>query len=228
MQPAEYTIAMLGKHNLSNYNENHSQNVSVREIILHPNWQWNVEIEESYNSDIAVVLLKENVVFSSHIQPVCLPQQSFLDVTESGIVVGWGKAKHSENPKKYTKLPSELEVPIINSTHCLTISQKLSNLTFCGSYKNEQKTLCTRDSGGGFHSLEVTTDLFEIRGIVSSTISNQQGQCDINAYQLFTNVARFTDWIEKVVKETKNVPQEFVVFKCFYTLVFDIFSMIFD
>lgn len=86
MLSPEYLSAVLGQNNLSDSDENEAKTVDVWEIILHPDWNIN---SEKYDADLAVVVLKEPVVFNANIQPICLPESSYEEVTGSGPVVGW-------------------------------------------------------------------------------------------------------------------------------------------
>jgi hypothetical protein len=76
----EYVTAMLGKHDMNDFIEDGAKNYSVREIVLHPEWQWDQNVNSSYHADIAIAVLKETVEFTSNIKPVCLPQQSSAEV----------------------------------------------------------------------------------------------------------------------------------------------------
>jgi hypothetical protein len=198
---------MLGKHDLNNFNEKNSKTSSISEIILHPDWQWNSHIDESYNGDIAIVLLREIVKFTELIRPVCLPHKSFVEVTGKGWIAGWGK---TETSKFHASLPNEVEISAINGYRCLITSPKLvhaaSESSFCGGYKNESKGHCLGDSGGGFYFYDSRKDLWEIKGIISASIKDQSGNCETNEYQLYTNVPRYADWIKKRI----NYSQPFI------------------
>jgi hypothetical protein len=193
---------MLGKHDLSNYNEDGAKNFSVHSIVLHPEWQWNAKLNSSFHADISIVVLNEKVEFNSYIQPVCLPPQSSADLVGEGTISGWGQSNHFE---RHAATPNELKVSIINAFYCLTRFPKLaliaSTTSSCAGYENQGKGASP-------------TSPWTVRGIVSGSLIDQNGQCDVNAFQLYTNVAQFADWIGKVMKETKNDALEFVDFDC--------------
>jgi hypothetical protein len=210
---------MLGKHDLNDFNEHGSKNFSVREIVLHPEWQWNNELNESYHADLSIAVLKEKVIFNLQISPVCLPN-IFVGASDGGIIAGWGKSNFFE---KHATKPNELRVPIINADYCLPRFPKLVhiywNTLFCGGYEHQEKGACLGDSGGGFYINNSSTLKWIVQGIISGSLNrevNMQFQCDVNAFQLYTNVSKFSDWIEKIMRETTTVAMEFVDFNCLY------------
>jgi secreted trypsin-like serine protease len=205
---------MLGKHSLNDFNELGSKNFSVFEIILHPEWS---NVGEKFHADIAIVVLKEKVEFTSLIKPICLPEQDNdeVDVVGTGRIVGWGRRHQGEF---HAMKPEELEIPAIKSSKCYTKYPDLAryaseNSPFCGGYENKGKGACTGDSGGGFFIFDSSINLWVVRGIVSSSVTkNINGLCDVNKFHLYTNVARFVNWIKIVV----GIPLELttVIFKC--------------
>lgn len=62
----------------------------VSEIIVHPEWRVNAD---KYDADIAMISLRNSVVFNSLIQPVCLPQDSIISEFDKGTVVSQLEAK---------------------------------------------------------------------------------------------------------------------------------------
>lgn len=186
----------------------------VSEIVIHDEWN---STDWRYHSDIAVVVLIDSMLYSDTIQPVCLPQLSYDDVFGTGTVVGWGKSERS-GYNNYDDTPNKVKLPIVNGTYCLTTFPLLANhasvSTFCGGYENKGKAPCLGDSGGGFYLKKASNNAWSINGIVSGALSDRNGGCDINKFQLYTSVARFTGWINKVVKETKKVVWIDVEFDC--------------
>lgn len=70
------------------------------------------------------------------------------------------------------------------------------------------------DSGGGFYIQNLTEYSWNIRGIVSGSLVDFEHGCDINKFQLYTNVARFVGWILEVVQETKELAWDYVELNC--------------
>lgn len=51
------------------------------------------------------------------------------------------------------------------------------------------------DSGSGYFVQSGST--FYINGIVSSSLFDESRNCDVSKYSIFTNVAKYHDWIIK-------------------------------
>lgn len=209
--PATYITAMLGKFDLKVSNESGAKNASIWEIILHPEWDFNIK---KFDADLSIVVLDETVEFNDEIQPVCLPQASYDEVTGDGTIVGWGR---SSLQKSHDIKPNKLVVPAVNGTYCYTTYHHLarisSNRMFCGGYEDQEKAPCLGDSGGGFYVNE--SSIWNVRGIISSAIWNRQYGCGINKFSLYTNVARFVEWISKVMEKTNGNVFQAVDFYCF-------------
>lgn len=197
--PARILTAYLGKFDLDNAYEQHSESSRITQIIIHPDWKPD---HLSYDADIAIVVLRDKIEFTPHIRPVCLPPRSDSEVTGSGTVVGWGLSNNSVESGTHEKTPIELQIPAINASHCYTRFHDLvyasSTRMFCGGYDNQGKGPCSGDSGSGYYALNsYSSPSFVIQGIVSVAQVDNLKKCDVNKYSLFTNVGRFVDWIEE-------------------------------
>lgn len=202
----------MGKYDLSVTNEYGSKSVLVNDIKLHPDWNFN---NQRFDADISIVVLQKKIQFTQQIQPICVPMENFDEVKGVGKVVGWGK---SDILGKHDMIPKELDVPAVNSSHCYTtftyLSAVSSNRAFCGGYENEGRSPCLGDSGGGWFVLDPTTSTWNVRGIVSASLVDLDYGCDVNKFSLYTNVARFTTWINKMIEETQEVSYQYIDYKC--------------
>lgn len=155
-------------------------------------------MEDNYDADIAILVLKVATDFNRFVQPVCLPEHNNNVITGTGIVTGWGKAQSSDQLNQPT--PSELKIPAVDDGHCYTKEPKLakysSDRMFCGGFRDQGIAVCLGDSGGGFFSLDET---WTIRGIVSGGLRTAMGECNVNTFTLYTNVAKFRGWINEVM-----------------------------
>lgn len=203
----------IGKYDLETREEFGSKLVKVWDIVLHPDWNYN---NEKYDADIAIVVLQELIEYNTQVQPACLPPPSFDEVVGNGIVVGWGESEYSER-KAETK-PRKVEIPAINSSFCYTKFPRLASFSsvhaFCGGYDNRATAPCLGDSGSGFYLFNNASSSWSVRGIVSGAIKDIVHGCDVNKYTLYTNVARFIDWINSVMKDTKEVAWKAIEFIC--------------
>lgn len=194
-------IVKLGMHDLTT-NETGSLTSSVEEIILHPDW--NIS-NSRFDADIAIIILRDPVVFTDFIQPICLPRRKRLLSGHKGTIVGWGKAESSSD---YEDTPKKLEIPIINSDYCYTtfplLAEYGSTRAFCGGYVNENKAPCHGDSGSGLFVKDRKYPFsWIIEGLVSGSLSIGS-TCDVNKFSLYTDVENFTSWIGEAMGKTKE------------------------
>jgi serine protease 56 len=192
---------MLGKQCLDVYDEPLSRNVSVSKIILHPDWNAN---DSRYHADIAMIIMKESIEFNNFIQPVCLPNEIFNRQNFSGFIAGWGRSNEFE---RHAMRPSQLEIPVNDDWSCFTKFNDLAwsasivrDSMFCGGYENQNKAPCTGDSGGGMFFKDLNTDSYSIRGIISASLMkkvNEKVICNVNAFQLYTNLGYYLEWIRQ-------------------------------
>lgn len=206
--------AIVGRYNLENAKEYDSKNHSIYDVILHPDWNFN---EQKYIADLAIVTLYNQVELNDNVQLICLPQKSYAAPMGVGSVIGWGKSAASEAlGNHHDSIPNKVEIPVINGTHCLSRFPKLaeyaSNSVFCGGYDREGKAPCTGDSGGGFYIRDSLA--WKVQGIVSSAIIDRDRGCDINKYSLYTNIARYIDWISQVITNNRTIIFENVELTC--------------
>jgi Trypsin len=208
----EFVKAFMGKYDLNITDELGSKSSLIWKIFIHPDWNWN---EEKFDADISMIVIYHRVKFNQQIQPVCLPKPSYHEVRGNGVVVGWGRSENTGYSHGYESRPNQLLIPAVNSSHCYTTFSILgsfsSNRAFCGGYENQGRAPCLGDSGGGFYMKD---EYWNIRGIVSAAIVDFDRGCDINKFSIYTNVGRFTEWIDETMKTTKVIIWTNVVFKC--------------
>lgn len=213
--PAEYVLAMFGKHDLNVTNEAGSKQSLVWEVIPHPDWNFN---EERFDADISIAVLTDRIEFSNAIQPICLPQASYEEVVGTGTVAGWGMSEHVAYGRRHDSKLNQLVVPAVNSSHCYTTFYILgavsSNRAFCGGYEYQGRAPCLGDSGGGFYLLDRSTSAWNVRGVISASILDFDNGCDINTFSIYTNVARFVDWIRSEIVRTRTIKWQFIEFNC--------------
>lgn len=114
-------------------------------------------------------------------------------------MVGWGK---DETGKPFTELPKKLSENIISSDMCRASDTIYSRVTsprmICAGTLGENKGPCSGDSGGGF--VIKTGDRWVLRGIVSGGFSdNSRVTCNVTLYSIYTDVAKFRNWIDRVM-----------------------------
>lgn len=171
----------------------------MQSIHIHPNWNSQAE---SFDADIAVLILEEKVQFSRFIQPICLMDPtSFLTSVNNGIVVGHGKSE--DKTKIHENIPRILSLPIHKNDDCflknIYLTKISSRRTFCGG-EGRGVGVCRGDSGSGLYVTYGNT--FYIRGIVSSSLFTGTHECDVNTFSVFTDILHYTDWVNSITPST--------------------------
>jgi len=182
----------LGVHNISNTNEQGRISVSVNSIHIHPDW--NVDVE-SYDADIAILELANEINYNKFIRPICIPEvESAVARASSGTVVGFG---NTEN-RTISDVANKLEIPIYDYKNCSKHSSDhrslISPRTFCGG-SADGHGVCSGDSGTGVY-VPYNNAAYYLRGIVSSSLPNIVGECDVTRQAIFTDVPKFYGWIK--------------------------------
>lgn len=114
---------------------------------------------------------------------------------EEGIIVGYGQSE--DKSKTHETIPRVLKVPIKDNEECFLDNYKFAKIgskrTFCAGSKNGTGA-CRGDSGSGlFIKIGATHYL---RGIVSSSLFDENGYCDVDNYAIYTNIPQFLRWIQ--------------------------------
>lgn len=90
--------------------------------------------------------------------------------------------------------------------------QSPSPRTFCANWPGEDLELTQDFSGGYFYSKD---DVWYLQGIESNSFA-QKNQCDIKKHSVFSNVASYVDWIQKIVKRDTERQWKDIELKCTY------------
>ncbi|XP_070504342.1 coagulation factor IX-like [Chironomus tepperi] len=210
---AKEITVVLGGHNLNLLHEIGRFAFGVREVHVHSNWN---QFENRYDSDIAVLILREDVTYNDHIHPICVahPNTEATRVSD-GTIVGYGKTE--DKSREYSNVPRQAQAPIHDTLSCIRkfprIQQISHSTTFCGGLANGTGA-CTGDSGGGLFVR--IGKIFYLRGIVSSSLRGGEYGCDVDSYSLFTDISQFIPWIYNIgvndvsIRSDGGSPVEFV------------------
>lgn len=195
----------------------------ISEFIINPNWG---SSSKYWHADISVGVLKNKIDSNEFYQPICLNSNSIDHFyNKQGTVTGWGSTNITGFGS--STIANEFSVTIIDNDLCRKETPGLLNLAtstaFCAGNvtrsaactgKIEQKENFngykaffefSGDSGGTLFAVDVD-DVFKYKaiGVVSVGLpgAEENVKCDVNKYQLYTNVANFYDWIMEIVFET--------------------------
>ncbi|KAK2508210.1 hypothetical protein MC885_000300 [Smutsia gigantea] len=196
----EYTVKVGDTH--VKHTSRMAVKVPVRDIIVHKYYN----PVGSVQNDIALALLDFPVNYSSHIQPVCVPEKAF--VVPAGTecwVTGWGKLDEKDTSKEVPTQLQEVQQNVIHYEECNELlKKKLANNNdivgkgvVCG-YSTQGKDSCQGDSGGplvcDFNSTWVQV------GIVSWGIG-----CGRRGYPgVYTEVSFYKDWLIDHVSQASS------------------------
>lgn len=182
---------LLGVHNHTALNEEGRMSSCVNSIKIHPEWNINVE---SYDADIAVLELANEINFNKFIRPICVPDvDSEVSRFTNGTAVGFGITENGT----VSDLAKKLDIPIYDYQNCTKHSSDHKPLssarTFCGGWA-DGSGVCSGDSGSGVYVSY--NRAYYLRGIVSSSLPNIYGECDVDREAIFTDVPKFYGWIK--------------------------------
>lgn len=161
----------------------------VSSATVHPRYNQN-----TFNNDIAVLKLDQEVKYSNDIRPVCLPEKGKRFTGEIGTVLGWGKLGES---KPVSNVLREVQVPIMSNIKCSGFygSSQITDNMLCAGYKDGGKDSCQGDSGGPLH---IKNSSYHLAGLVSWG----EGCSRPNNPGVYARVNRYLSWITSVTDGT--------------------------
>jgi secreted trypsin-like serine protease len=166
--------------------------IKVSKVYEHPDYDRSTESGAS-TSDIAIFRLKNDLMFSHRLSPVCLSDKRFKDDKEINnlIAAGWGKTNkglelHDSDCLRYADLG------LVHGSQCEDQYGAIdTDMTMCAGGKTN---ICDGDSGG---PLMTRTDgrLFQV-GVTSFGVED----CGLvsGIASGFERVSSHIDWIKKV------------------------------
>ena len=166
---------------------------AVVKIHIHPDWNIHTS---NYDADISLLELEDEINFNKYIKPICIAKPfSEAAAKTNGIVVGFGVTESGLT----SNIAKKLDIPIVGYHDCSVSTDHkylITSKTFCGGKANGSG-VCSGDSGSGVYVLY--NGRYYIRGIVSLALLNNEGECNVNTYSLFTDIIEFFGWIKSAV-----------------------------
>ncbi|XP_058130751.1 uncharacterized protein LOC131284381 [Anopheles ziemanni] len=159
---------------------------------------------ERFYQDIALLVLKDDVKYSSVVRPICLwsydtDYKSLIN--KVGLIPGWG---YNDRGLVSSRL-SYAQMPVVSHETCIWsnrnfFSRVTSDTSFCAGFKNGT-SVCNGDSGGGM--VFKISNRWYLRGIVSVSAALQDLlRCNVEHYVVFTDASKFTTWIKNILEAT--------------------------
>jgi len=181
----------LGKHDVSNENEQGVETRKVSKYHIHPDFK---PFPKFYN-DIAVLKLKHDVPYSFNILPTCITSETGLDMTGmTATVLGWGRISDGGPRSRYLR---SVDVDIWSRDTCQNAYSGIAEVRqemMCASKLN--KDSCSGDSGG-------PTMLCRSGHCVQVGVASWGVLCADNKYPgVYTRIDVFRDWLKRVVNNS--------------------------
>lgn len=205
-------MVIIGAHYLHKDREPGALSKVVVKSYIHEDW--NIQTE-NYDADIALLEIDVPITYSNFINRICLWYGDDSLNEAEGIIVGWG-VNNSTQIDRHSNGPLQMVVPVIDSKKCWLDHHPLlklsSNRTICGGPRDGIQSPCVGDSGSGLYvkSKNKTTDVFFLRGLVSSTLNDEKKNCNTRTYAVYTDIFMFTDWIKRTAELAATVSRCFL------------------
>ncbi|XP_056608844.1 trypsin-2-like [Triplophysa dalaica] len=173
----------LGRQKLSGTDSNEISR-KIDQIFNHPNYYSNFQ-----NNDIALLKLSSSVLFTNHIQPICLAAagSTFGAGTKSWIT-GWGKMNYGETQLSNTL--QEVQIPIVSNTDCnKAYGGRITSNMICAGLTTGGKDSCQGDSGGPM--------VYNNGALwIQSGVVNFGKECALPGYPgVYARVSQYQSWI---------------------------------
>ncbi|XP_040296158.1 serine protease 33-like [Bufo bufo] len=228
-----YYYLRLGAYKLGSYSNEHEVKVSVKEIIIHPEYTGEV----ASRGDIALLKLSSTVTYNKYIMPISLPASSVtFPCGMECWVTGWGNiASGVDLPEPMTL--QKVEAPLIDLERCRKMFREgnapsnaiLLDDMICAGFIEGKKSSCQGDSGGPL--------VCKVRGVwyQVGAVSWAVGCALPNFPSVYTLVPSYQSWIQENIPDMTfakltNIPEPNVVSGDFMFLIeigqFDYFNLI--
>lgn len=202
-KPHRY-VARFGEWNMKSDAEIYpAKDIGVEEQILHPSYRDSYLLE----NDIALAVLKESVIYSPHIRPLCLPNEEDAFVGKRCIATGWGLDVRTGSPASIMK---RIELNVEPRTLCQRFYRltdpdsalQLHRSAMCARAAEVQST-CDKD-GGTPMACPKEDGSYVLAGITSWGLDCEKP----NAPGVYVDVTKFIGWIKNTIEGYEELHAE--------------------
>lgn len=175
---------------------NHSAEVPVEKVIMHPRFQNSSEWE----NDLALIKLGEKVSLGQNVMPICLPLKEYVETGREGHVAGFGMGAYFEYSKhlKYLMLAvadhAQCHDYYNSSAHLLRNVPVLNENMFCTEVTRFSENTCWGDAGAAFAVQDPQDGAWYLAGILSFDKS-----CSVETYSVFMKLSSYLPWIYHIL-----------------------------
>ncbi|XP_040163751.1 phenoloxidase-activating factor 2-like [Anopheles arabiensis] len=194
-KPDRY-VARFGEWSINSDAEIYpSQDIGIEEHIIHPSYRDSCLLE----NDIALAVLKRNVIYTEHIRPICLPSPTDVYDGQRCIATGWGLDVRTQQPAPIMK---RIELPVVPRDRCQLLyrraevdySFKLHRSMMCAGGEAGEDT-CDQD-GGTPLACKKEDGSYVVAGITSWGLDCGR----VDAPGIYVDVAKFACWINDTIE----------------------------
>ncbi|XP_040204806.1 coagulation factor VII-like [Rana temporaria] len=195
--PHHVTIGDFDK----NLRDRDEQKIHVLQVFSHPYY-----LGAYYDHDIALLYLRNPVVFGEYSRPICLPTPSLgrllTQEGEVGQVSGWGSTRFQGRASRFLL---KVRLPVVSQEACTASTENvLTGNMFCAGYSIEAKDACKGDSGGPF------AVLYRNSWYLVGVVSWGEGCAAEGKYGVYTRVSNYISWIKDTIIETEGFDESLV------------------
>ncbi|XP_065576660.1 serine proteinase stubble-like isoform X3 [Artemia franciscana] len=195
--PSSSLRVRLGEYNIKSSGPYPSEDFDIDRKEVHPNYK-----PEDFQNDIALVRLTRDVQYRENILPVCLPERESTYIGQVATVSGWGRTSYGFFPGSGSSpdVIREVDVVVINRDECQKWykeagrKETIYDVFTCAGYKDGGRDSCQGDSGGPL------TTRVEGRATLIGLVSWGIGCARELLPGVYTNIPKFVDWIERIVR----------------------------
>ncbi|XP_070596620.1 transmembrane protease serine 12-like [Erythrolamprus reginae] len=190
-------MVVIALHNLDQ-DTSHTIRSQIKAIHIHPNF-----VKETYDNDIAMIILVRSIKFNDYVQPICLPTTNLL-INEQSLcyITGWDIREKGEK----VLILQEAQIIIMAHKMCNELKRHNHSITLnmiCAWLPYGGIDTCQGDTGGPLACYLATTKKFYLVGITS--LGNG---CRHPQYPgVYAKTINYIHWINKYL-QSKNVTLE--------------------
>ncbi|OCT93738.1 hypothetical protein XELAEV_18011406mg, partial [Xenopus laevis] len=114
----------------------------VQTIFTHP-------VYKSYDNDIAIMKLQDEITFDNYTQPVCLPNYGmYWGADTTCWISGWGRTNEASSTSTYLRYAQVLVVDSNKCNYSNLHNGRITSSMLCAGYLSEVRDTCQGDNGG--------------------------------------------------------------------------------
>ena len=159
------------------------------QIFIHENFNFSL-----LKNDIALIRLKEPILFNAYVSPICLTNTDFPTNT-SCYVTGWGQPGSLASS---VDILQETTIPLMDHNVCKTHFRNINPVTTdmrCAGRLGQSQGSCKGDSGG-----PLTCERDGRWFLLGITSWSENGCMDQGDPGVFANVLYFRNWMDEIMK----------------------------